>query len=134
MRVSYLSAAVIASAALFTPLQTLAGEGKYICAVAEARECLPLQVCKRVSPRQINIAPLMELDLDKKELVSAAMGDRNRKETIEGIRKTKDALYLHGQQDEETWSAVISLVDGAMTASISAADAGFVLFGNCASR
>ena len=62
------------------------------------------------------------------------MTDKGRKETIEGVKVTDKHVFLHGRQDEEAWSAVISLESGVLTGSISAVGTVFVLFGNCAPK
>ena len=128
---------IVAGAALLTAQATAVAQSAdkvFICAFNEVRECKPFGDCKRVSPKDANLAPIVMLDLEKKELVSISMGDPNREELIGGIKSTDDAVYLHGQQGKEAWSAVISLKTGSMTANISVEDLGFVVFGNCAPK
>lgn len=106
----------------------------YICAINEVEECRLNEACKRATPEDVNLAPIMVLDIAKKELVSASMTDKGRKETIEGLKVTDKHIFLHGLQDEEAWSTVISLESGVLTGSISAVGTVFVLFGNCAPK
>jgi hypothetical protein len=105
-----------------------------ICAFSEVQKCKPFGQCRRASPKDVNVAPIIMLDLEKKELVSASIGDSGRREAIEGVKTTDDTVFLYGQQDEEAWTAVISLKTGLMTASVSADGVGFVMFGNCAPK
>ena len=88
--------------------------------------------CRRITPQAINLAPIMTLDIKKKELASLSLLEKERTETIEGIKATDDHVFLHGLQDEETWSAVISRKTGALTGAISTVEAGFAFFGHCA--
>jgi hypothetical protein len=106
----------------------------YICTINEVEECRVNEACKRATPEDVNLAPIMVLDIAKKELVSASMTDKGRKETIEGLKVTDKHIFLHGLQDEEAWSTVISLESGVLTGSISAVGTVFVLFGNCAPK
>lgn len=135
MRRSYFIAALgaLSAALAMAPAAQSAGKSM-ICAISEVQECTPFGTCKRASPKDVNTAPIVTLDLEKKELVSASIGDTGRKEAIEGVKQTDDAVYLHGQQDKEAWSAVISLKTGSLTANVSAEGVGFVLFGNCAPK
>lgn len=88
--------------------------------------------CRRVTPQSVNLAPIMTLDIEKKELASLSLLEKERTEAIEGIESTDDHIFLHGLQDEETWSAVISRKDGTLTGTISTIEAGFAFFGHCA--
>ena len=127
-------AATLLSAASAVPV-ALSAEKSMICAVSEVRECTPFgTTCKRVSPQDVNTAPIVLLDLEKKELTSISMGDTGRKESVEGVKSTDDAIYLYGQQDDTAWSAVISLKTGSFTSNVSTVGTGFVLFGNCAPK
>ena len=103
-----------------------------ICSLGEAQECLPFSGCKRVRPADINVSSMTVVDLEKKELTS--MVDQGRKESIEGINETEQAIFLHGQQDERSWSASISKQSGIVAASVNAIGRSFALFGQCAPK
>ena len=47
---------------------------------------------------------------------------------------TEKAIFVHGTQDVETWNAVISLENGALSGDISNADSSFAIFGNCTKK
>jgi hypothetical protein len=131
---------LLVSIGLFALMQAwtqsaVSATNNYICAINEVEECrLNNKACKRATPEDVNLAPIMVLDIAKKELVSASMTDKGRKETIEGLKVTDKHVFLHGFQDEDTWSAVISLESGTLTGSISSVATVFVLFGYCAPK
>ena len=118
------------AAAMFGPVQ--ADEKLYICAVKEARECTATTPCKKVELRDIFLSPLIVFDLENKVIVSAAMDDRGRKETIVGTSHTGDELIVYGHGDNEAWNTIISLKTGNMTGNINSGEINHVLFGHCA--
>jgi hypothetical protein len=87
--------------------------------------------CKRVELKQINLSAFMVLDVDKKLMTSAAIGEAPRSEDIEGLTATDKALYLYGTQDQETWNATVSLQTGALAGGITSGASSFAFFGNC---
>lgn len=107
----------------------LAASGSHLCAIGEVYECLAVTGCKRVALKDINLPPMINIDLDKKQLASAGPGERT--EDIEGITASDKAVFLYGTQDEETWNATIALDTGAFTGGISSGGSSFALFGNC---
>ena len=74
------------------------------------------------------------VDVDKKQLTEAAIGENGETEDIEGISSTDKAIFLHGQQDQETWNATISLEDGSLTGGISSTPSSFAMFGHCTKK
>lgn len=119
-------------AGLFSANTVRADEMIYICAINEARACTPDESCKSVALQDLYIAPLMIFDLNKQSLVSASMDDRGREESIDGFERTKTSLTMYGRGEDETWSAIFSLVNGKMTGSINTGETAHVLFGHCA--
>ena len=132
MRFSVLFAAGIIAATQLTSQGAVAAPNNYICAISEVQECKMNANCRRITPQEINLAPIVTLDIKKKELASLSLLEKERSEAIEGIKATDDHVFMHGLQDEETWSAVISRKDGVFTGSISTVEAGFAFFGHCA--
>ena len=130
MRISILAALAIASISI-VPVMASAAAGSYLCAISEAYECLPVTGCKRVELKQINLSAFMLLDVDKKTITSAAIGEAPRSEDIEGLTATDKALFLYGTQDQETWNATVSLQTGALAGGITSGSSSFAFFGNC---
>jgi len=130
MRISISAAFLIASACL-VPAPSSAASGAYICAMSEAYECQTVTGCKRVSLDAINLSEFIVLDLDKKQLTSAAMDEAPRTEDIEGLTSTDKVIYLQGTQDQETWNATVSLETGALAGGITSGKSSIAIFGNC---
>jgi hypothetical protein len=108
-----------------------AATGSYMCAFTDAYECETVAGCKRASLGAINIPEFIVIDLDKKQLTGASVGDDNRTEDIEGMTSTDKLIFLHGTQDEETWNATITLDTGALSGGVTSGSSSFAVFGNC---
>jgi hypothetical protein len=114
------------------PQTAKADDKSYICSINEARACTALDTCKDASLQDLYIAPLVVLDLENKQIVSAAMDDRGRKDPINGFNRFENELIIYGHANDEAWSAVVSLESGALTANITTSGTAYVLFGYCA--
>jgi hypothetical protein len=111
-----------------------AASGSYLCAVGEVYECEAVAGCKRVSTDTINLSEFILVDLDKKQMTEVAIGENGESEDVEGISSNDKAIFLHGQQDQETWNATISLESGQLTGGISSGPSSFALFGHCTKK
>jgi hypothetical protein len=83
------------------------------------------------------LAGIVLLDLEKKQLSSAPLGGEPRVDDIEGVAVTNKAILLHGtgkRETDRTWSAVISLETGNLTAGISTPDSSLSLLGICSAK
>ena len=74
------------------------------------------------------------VDVDKKQLSETAINENSETEDIEGITATDKAIFMHGQQDQETWNATISLEDGSFTGGITSSPSSFAVFGHCTKK
>jgi hypothetical protein len=120
-----------------TPATGFAEEKSYVCAINEVYECVTVTGCSRISLEDANVAGIMVLDLEKKQLRSAPLGGEPRADDIEGVDVTDKAILLHGtgkRETDRTWSALISLETGKLTAGISTLDSSISLLGNCSAK
>jgi hypothetical protein len=112
-------------------------EKAYLCAINEVYECVAVTGCSRISLEDANLAGIMLLDLEKKQLRSAALGEEPRADDIEGVNVTDKTILLHGTGKRETdraWSAVISLETGNLTAGVSTPESSLSLLGKCTAK
>ena len=112
-------------------------EKSYLCAINEVYECVAVTGCSRLSLADANLAGIVLLDLEKKQLSSAPLGGEPRVDDIEGVAVTNKAILLHGtgkRETDRTWSAVISLETGNLTAGISTPDSSLSLLGICSAK
>jgi hypothetical protein len=130
MRISILSAVALASACL-VPAAAFAASGSYICAFSDVYECETVTGCKRASLDAVNLSEFIVLDLDKKQMTGAAIGETHRTEDIEGLTSTDKHIFLHGTQHEETWNATVTLETGVLAGGITTGTSSFAVFGNC---
>ena len=97
-------------------------------------ECVTVTGCSRVSLEDANVAGIMVLDVEKKQLRSAPLGGEPPADDIEGLIVTDKAILIYGtgkRESDRTVSAIISLETGKLTAGISTLDSSISLLGNC---
>lgn len=113
-------------------------ETSYLCAVNEVYECVAVTGCSRISLEDANVAAVMLLDVENKKLSSAPLGHEARSDDIDSVSVTDEAILLHGigkrGPTDRTWSALISLKTGKMSAGVSTPDASLALSGKCTAR
>jgi len=120
-----------------TPVTGFAEEKAYVCAINEVYECVTVTGCSRVSLEDANVAGIMVLDIEKKQLRSAPLAGEPRADEIEGLIVTDKAILIYGtgkRASDRTVSAIISLETGKLTAGISTLDSSISLLGNCSTQ
>lgn len=131
MRISVSTALLMASICL-VPVAASAASGSYICAVSEVFECLAVTGCQRDELKDTHLSAFMVIDVDKKLITSASIGEEPRSANIaEGLSATDKALYIYGTQNQRTWNATVSLETGALVGGITSGELSFAFFGNC---
>ena len=122
MRISISKACLSLAFLCMIPTTGFAEEKSYVCAINEVYECVTVTGCSRVSLADANVAGIMVLDMEKKQLRSAPLGGEPRVDDIEGLSVTDKAILIHGtgkRETDRTVSALISLETGNLTAGIS---------------
>jgi hypothetical protein len=77
-----------------TPATGFAVEKTYVCAINEVYECVTVTGCSRVSLADANVAGIMVLDIEKKQLRSAPLGG----EAPRGVRAVSSYLRVARQR------------------------------------
>ena len=135
MRNSMLRASALVAGLCALPVAaSAAASGSYICAIGEVYECVAVTGCNRVSTDTINLSEFIIVDIDKKQMTEAAIGENGETEDIEGLSSDDKNIFLYGTQGKDTWNATISLENGSFTGAISDAPSSFALFGNCTKK
>jgi len=120
---------------LMTSASSLAAEKSYLCAINEVYECLSVTGCNRISLETANLPAVMLIDIENKKLSSAPIGQEPSTNDIENVAVTEKSILLHGigkrGPTERTWSALISLKTGKLSAGVSTPDASLALSGKC---
>jgi hypothetical protein len=109
---------------------------KYLCAINEVYECVAVTGCTRASVKNANLAGVMVLDIQKKQLSMAPLGGVPRTDDIDSLTVSDDAILLYGtgkRKADRTFSAVISLKSGNLSAGLSTLDSSFSMLGTCSS-
>ena len=119
------------------PATGFTAEKSYLCAINEVYECVAVTGCSRISVEDANLTAIMLIDIEKKQLRTAPLGGESRTDDIENVTVTDKAILLHGngiKQTDRTWSAVISLDKGNLTAGVSTLNSSLSLLGRCTAQ
>jgi hypothetical protein len=119
------------------PSTAFTAEKSYLCAINEVYECVAVSGCSRISLEDANLTGIMLIDVENKQLRTAPLGGERRADDIESVAVTDKAILLHGsgiKQTDRTWSAVISLETGDVTAGVSTLDSSLSLLGKCTAQ
>ena len=133
MRISISKACLGLAFLCMTPATGFA-EKSYLCAINEVYECVAVTGCSRISIENANLPGAMLLDVEKKQFRSAPLGQDPSTDDIDSVTVTDDAILLHGtgrRETNRTWSAVISLKTGNLSAGVSTPDSSLALSGRC---
>ena len=136
MRIS-ISKVCVGLAFLMVPATGFTAEKSYVCAINEVYECVAVTGCSRISLEEANLVGIMLIDMEKKQLRTAPLGGEPRADDIESVAVTDKAILLHGtgkRETDRTWSAVISLETGNVTAGVSTLDSSLSLLGKCTAQ
>ncbi|MEZ0277797.1 MAG: hypothetical protein ACAH04_01165 [Methylibium sp.] len=112
-------------------------EQAYLCAINEVYECVAVTGCSRISLEDANLAGVMLIDVENKQLRSAPLGDEPTSDAIDSVTVADDAILLHGVGKKDTgrtWSAVISLKTGNLSAGVSTPNSSLALSGRCTAK
>ena len=136
MRISISKACLGFAFTCIAPAPVLA-EQAYLCAINEVYECVAVAGCSRISLEDANLAGVMLIDVEKKQLSSAPLGQDPSTDAIDSVTVADDAILLHGigkKDTNRTWSAVISLKTGNLSAGVSTPNSSLALAGRCTAK
>ncbi|MGI8853380.1 MAG: hypothetical protein ACR2GC_08850 [Methyloceanibacter sp.] len=109
-----------------------AAEKNYICTINEVYECVAVTGCSRLSLEDANLAGIMLLDVEKKQLTSIAMGKDPRTDDLGNVTVTDKTILINGTRGTDgIWSSVVNLETGQVSAGVSTPDSTLSLLGKC---
>ena len=104
------------------------GSAPLLCAPTDVHECAADAECKRVTADSVNLPQFLKVDIKAGKVHSEAAARESPFKTVQHLDGT---LLLQGSENERAWTMMISETTGKMSATISAAGEGFVVFGAC---
>jgi hypothetical protein len=137
MRISISNVCVGLAFLCMVPTTGFTEEKSYVCAINEVYECVAVTGCSRISLENANLAGIMLIDMEKKQLRTAPLGGETRADDIESVAVNDKAILLHGtgkRETNRTWSAIISLETGNLNAGVSTLDSSLALLGKCSAQ
>src|SRR5215470_3429929 len=121
-----------------TSATSWAVEKSYLCAVSDVYECASVTGCARISLETANLAAVMVVDIENKELKSAPIGGEAKAVNIENLTISDKFILLHGigqnAPTPRSFSALIDTETGALHAGVSTPDASLALTGKCTAQ
>jgi len=102
-----------------------------VCAVTHSVECGNDRKCLHGSATDVNVPTIQRVHLGKKTISATDENGEEVSTSIDEMRQVGDRLILTGIEGDRSWSAVISINTGELTATIADHDQAFVLFGEC---
>ena len=137
MRISMSNFCMCVAFLVLVPTAGFAADKSYLCAINEVYECAAVTGCSRISLDDANLVGIMLIDLEKKQLRRAPLGGEPSADDIDSVAVTEKAILLHGtgkKDADRTWSAVISLDTGNLSAGVSTLDSSLSLVGKCTAQ
>lgn len=134
MRNSLLKVSLVLGSLGMLPTPSFA-ESPYLCAINEVYECVAVTGCSRISLEEANLSGIMLIDVDKKQISEAPLGQDATTEDVEGVSVTDEAILLHGVGKRgRSWNAAISPKTGKLSAGVSTPDSSLALLGTCTAK
>ena len=113
------------------------GSAPMLCALNEAIECAPGQVCQRILLQEVGAPDFFPVDVTAKSV--QGLGGHARSSAIRWTTLVDEKLILQGAEDGLEgvrdglgWSAAIAQDSGRFVLSASGEGVAFVVFGTCA--
>ena len=134
MKISGWASGVLAAVAMCVTPYAAGAAGKFdgsaplACALTDVHECAADAECKRVSAGRVNLPPFVKVDIRAGKVHSESAG---RESPFKSAQRLDGTLLLQGSENERAWTMMIAETTGKMSATISAAEEGFVIFGSC---
>jgi len=107
------------------------GSKPLICAAIKVLECTTKGECDEVSAASVNLPRFLKFDFAGKTISGKLEGSQEKTSGIEGMKRIKGKLILHGGEEGMGWSMIISEAAGNMTLTAADDQVGFVVFGAC---
>ncbi len=105
------------------------GSVPLLCAPATVFECGRSGECARQASATAELPAFLTVDVNKR--VVGALDKAGRTSPIRNVERTDGQLVVQGGQNGRGWSLIVSEETGAMSATVSGSDFGFVIFGAC---
>jgi len=104
---------------------------RFLCTGHLVARCTPDQECVTGPPYILNLPPFIVVDLAAKTLGTPSSAEEQRVSQIARIQRSNGLILLQGDDNGRAYSWTIVEESGSLTASVSDADEGIVVFGAC---
>lgn len=124
--------AVLALVALPAGADTFDGTEPFVCAHLESVECTSNRQCAHGSAHHVRIPSLVTVDVKRKKIVVLDEDRRGETTEIKSVTRGDGQLILQGSEGERGWTLLVRRDTGETVLTVSDGQAGFIVFGECA--
>jgi len=104
------------------------GSVPLLCAPATIMECEAVGGCQRSTGEITNLPPFVKVNLKAMQISTM---DEGRTSPIKHMERLDGKIILRGGDGARAWTVIVSEATGKMSASVSAEEHGFLIFGAC---
>jgi hypothetical protein len=104
------------------------GSGPLICVPLAVTECGSDGECQKGAPQSVNLPQFFRVDF--KAMTIRAV-EENRESGIKTVDHANGKMILQGVQGQHGWTLIIAEDTGQMSATITGAMEGYIIFGSC---
>ena len=113
-----------------TPAFSLDTSSSLLCSVINVAECSTTDGCFESTAATFGLPQFVEIDFEKNMIRAVGEGQEVKKSKIKNLEQLESSIVMQGVENGRSWTVVIGN-RGAMTATVSESDLGFVVFGAC---
>src|SRR5262249_19222113 len=104
------------------------GSVPLVCVPLSVTECGADDECQRGTAASVNLPQFLRVDINAMTIRAVEEG---RESTIGSLTRVNGKLILQGVQGMHGWTLIIAEDTGHMSATISRAGEGYIIFGSC---
>lgn len=104
-----------------------------LCSVINAAEYTLDEGCFEGTAESFDLPQFVKIDFSNNLISEVGANSRGRKSRILNFKNIENTFMLQGIENERSWSVIVEGDTGKMSATVSEARAGFVIFGACTS-
>jgi hypothetical protein len=107
------------------------GSAPLVCAVLVVHECSVGDICVPRNAASVGLSPILKVDPKAMKIRNLDSG-KSPESTIKSVEHVNNKMVLSGGEVGRGWAISIHEDNGRFSAAVTADDAGFVIFGQCA--
>lgn len=112
------------------PAFSLDTSSSLLCSVINVAECSTIDGCFESTAATFGLPQFVEIDFEMNMIRAVGKDQEGKESKIKNLEQLESSIVMQGVENGRSWTVVIGS-RGAMTATVSESDLGFVIFGAC---